>query len=59
MVWKYRGQIVPGDELVRIEAHFADAIASAEGLTLVGDANVWKGDTRVYEISQMGVKLWK
>jgi PfaB family protein len=55
MIWKYRGQITPQDQQLRLEAHLSDIAVASDRLTLVGDASVWNGAVKVYDVKQVGV----
>ena len=57
MVWKYRGQITPEDRLWRVAVQLTDVRVDHRGVTLFGDASVWKDDVRIYQIDGMAVSL--
>ena len=57
MVWKYRGQITPEDRLWRVAVQLTDVLVDHRGVTLFGDASVWKDDVRIYQIDGMAVSL--
>jgi 3-hydroxymyristoyl/3-hydroxydecanoyl-(acyl carrier protein) dehydratase len=57
-VWKYRGQIVRTDPPVQLEAHVRELRADADGgLTLIADGSLWKGDLRIYEVSDLAIRV--
>ncbi|HVN56489.1 MAG TPA: hypothetical protein VMT46_19335 [Anaerolineaceae bacterium] len=55
--WKYRGQILQNNRQMDLEVHFKKSEAQPGKLTLWGDASLWSDQTRIYEMSQIGVKL--
>ncbi|MCD6286544.1 MAG: PfaB family protein [Anaerolineae bacterium] len=57
MVWKYRGQITPEDRQWRVAVQLTDVRVDATGVTLFGDASVWKDDVRIYQINGVAVSL--
>ena len=57
MTWKYRGQIVPGNEYMQLEIHISKVIAGDGQVTVVGDASLWKENMRIYEVKQVAVRL--
>jgi len=57
MVWKYRGQITPEDRQWRVAVQLTDVRVDPAGVTLFGDASVWKDDARIYQIDGMAVSL--
>jgi len=57
MVWKYRGQITPEDRQWRVAVQLTDVRVDPAGVTLFGDASVWKDDVRIYQIDGMAVSL--
>jgi 3-hydroxymyristoyl/3-hydroxydecanoyl-(acyl carrier protein) dehydratase len=57
MRWKYRGQLVPGDRELRLEVHLKDVQPSARRLRVAGDASLWKGPWRIYEVRDAAIEL--
>ncbi len=57
VAWRYRGQITPEDRSWAVGAHLSQVEATAEGVKLVGDVNLWKDRVRIYEVSDLAVKL--
>ncbi len=55
--WKYRGQITPQDAGATLEVHVREIETGAQRVTLVGEASLWKGDRRIYEITDVGICL--
>ena len=57
ITWKYRGQITPQDAGATLEVHVREIDVGAQRVTLVGEASLWKGDRRIYEITDVGICL--
>ncbi|MEM6261409.1 MAG: beta-ketoacyl synthase N-terminal-like domain-containing protein [Bacteroidota bacterium] len=56
--WKYRGQILSDDPIMQLEVHITDVKHHANGgLTILGDAYVWKGTMRIYEVTGMALDV--
>jgi 3-hydroxymyristoyl/3-hydroxydecanoyl-(acyl carrier protein) dehydratase len=55
--WKYRGQLVPGDTDLHLEVHLKRVQPTEGGLTVVGDASLWNGETRIYEVTDMAIEV--
>ncbi len=55
MVWKYRGQIVPENRVMKLEAHIQNVERTPQGVTVTADASVWADGVRIYEIHQATV----
>jgi 3-hydroxymyristoyl/3-hydroxydecanoyl-(acyl carrier protein) dehydratase len=50
MTWRYRGQIVPSNRLMQLEAHITHVNRSEEQVTVEADASLWADDVRIYEV---------
>ncbi len=57
MVWKYRGQIVPENRVMKLEAHIARVDRTANGAIVTADASVWADGIRIYEIQQAAIRV--
>ncbi|MCP4688084.1 MAG: PfaB family protein, partial [Desulfobacterales bacterium] len=57
IIWKYRGQLVPGDELMSIEIHVKKVEHTAERVSVEADASLWKNRIRIYEITDAAICL--
>ena len=55
MTWKYRGQVPPEAQRLRLEVHIKDSQRTPAGVTLTGDGSLWRGDLRIYEVRDLGV----
>jgi PfaB family protein len=57
-VWKYRGQILRKDPTMALEVHITDLSRAADGsLHITGNASLWNGDLRIYEISNLALRI--
>ena len=56
-VWKYRGQIVPANAWMRLEVHITRVEMTAQRVTLVADASLWRDSLRIYEVHDLAVAL--
>jgi 3-hydroxymyristoyl/3-hydroxydecanoyl-(acyl carrier protein) dehydratase len=57
IVWKYRGQLIPDDDQMVIDVHIKKVERSPETVNIVGDANLWKNDIRIYEVTDAAICL--
>lgn len=56
-VWKYRGQILRKDPLMALEVHITNIVEAADGLHITGDASLWNGDLRIYEVHDLALRI--
>lgn len=56
-VWKYRGQILSQDTDITLETHIKDISVDEGRVVISADANLWKGDLRIYEVTDIAVSL--
>jgi 3-hydroxymyristoyl/3-hydroxydecanoyl-(acyl carrier protein) dehydratase len=56
-VWKYRGQILSADKEMNLEVHIKSVDYEPGKVIIIGDANLWKGDARIYEVTDLAVAL--
>ena len=57
LTWRYRGQILPTNQLMQVEVHLTH-VANENGRLLVeGDASLWADDLRIYEIKGAAIEL--
>jgi len=56
ITWKYRGQVPPEPQRLRLEVHIKDSRRTPAGVTLIGDGSLWRGDVRIYEVQGIGVR---
>lgn len=55
--WRYRGQFLPTDGTVELEAHVKEIRRDRYGVTAVVDASLWKPGLRIYELTDLAVEL--
>ncbi|HOT92543.1 MAG TPA: PfaB family protein, partial [Anaerolineae bacterium] len=55
MTWKYRGQVPPMLQRLRLEVHIKESHRTSAGHLLIGDGSLWRGDLRIYEVREIGV----
>ena len=56
-IWKYRGQILTDVKEMYLEVHIK-TIEEREGmLTIIGDAYLWNGTTRIYQVMDLGLGI--
>lgn len=56
-VWKYRGQIVPTSEWMRLEAHVTRVVREPGRVTLIADASLWRDRLRIYEVRDLALQI--
>jgi 3-hydroxymyristoyl/3-hydroxydecanoyl-(acyl carrier protein) dehydratase len=57
MTWRYRGQIVPSNSLMQIEAQITRVSRSQDQVTVETDASLWADDVRIYEVKGASLRL--
>ncbi|MBN1873647.1 MAG: PfaB family protein [Anaerolineae bacterium] len=57
VTWTYRGQITPDNRKLYLEVHIARIQADNGGMTLIGDASLWKEKLRIYEVKGVGLRM--
>ncbi|MGM7646808.1 beta-ketoacyl synthase [Nocardia sp. JW2] len=55
--WRYRGQFLPTDGTVELEAHVKTLHRGLHGVTAVVDGSLWKPGLRIYEVTDLAVEL--
>jgi hypothetical protein len=56
-VWKYRGQVTPEDGSLALEVHLRERDLRPDRITLVGEGSLWKEERRIYEVTEIGLRL--
>ncbi|MBB6460042.1 beta-ketoacyl synthase N-terminal-like domain-containing protein [Flammeovirga kamogawensis] len=56
-VWKYRGQILQGDPTMNLECHIKEVKNENGKVVILVDANLWKGDLRIYELTDLSLVI--
>lgn len=57
VVWKYRGQIVREVPQWSLEVHISRIEQRGDSVVVIGDASVWRGGLRIYEIRDLAVRV--
>jgi 3-hydroxymyristoyl/3-hydroxydecanoyl-(acyl carrier protein) dehydratase len=57
VLWRYRGQIDPGENQVELEVHITSIENNNNRITVTGDASLWKRDIRIYEVKQVAIDI--
>lgn len=55
--WRYRGQFLPTDGTVELEAHIKEVRRGPNGVTVIVDGSLWKPGLRIYELVDLAVEL--
>lgn len=57
MTWKYRGQVVPTNKRVVLEIEITEQTAEAGSVTVTGNASYWCDGIRIYEATNIGMRI--
>ncbi len=57
LVWKYRGQVVPKNKLIQVEAEVTDVVRDERGVTVVGDGALWVDGLRIYLAKGLAIRV--
>ncbi|MEU7141828.1 beta-ketoacyl synthase [Nocardia sp. NPDC046473] len=55
--WRYRGQFLPTDGTVELDAHIKKVRRGPNGVTVIVDGSLWKPGLRIYELIDLAVEL--
>ncbi|MFI6996104.1 beta-ketoacyl synthase [Nocardia sp. NPDC050175] len=55
--WRYRGQFLPTDGTVELDAHIKEVRRGPNGVTVIVDGSLWKPGLRIYELIDLAVEL--
>ncbi|WP_319944283.1 hotdog family protein [Nocardia macrotermitis] len=55
--WRYRGQFLPSDGTVELEAHIKQVCRETHTVTVVVDGSLWKPGLRIYELTDLAIEL--
>ncbi len=55
--WKYRGQILPTHAEMTLSAEITSRASVPEGEQITADASVWVDNTRIYQLTNLGLIL--
>jgi len=56
--WKYRGQITSAVNEITIDLHIKEIIPGARGWQIISDGNLWKGNVRIYQITDLALETY-
>lgn len=56
--WKYRGQITRNVNEITIDLHMKEIIPGNHGWQIIADGNLWKGDVRIYQITDLALETY-
>ncbi len=57
LTWKYRGQVRPHNEIVRVTLELTDEGRDERGAYAICDASLWVDGMRIYEASNLGMRI--
>jgi len=57
MVWKYRGQVTPNNSLIMTVMEITEIGVDDRGPFVIGAGSLWCDGLRIYEVSNMGMRL--
>ena len=57
MTWKYRGQVIPSNRLVMVEAEITEVGRDERGTFVLADAWLWVDGRRIYSATSAGVSI--
>jgi aspartate/glutamate racemase len=58
LTWKYRGQVVPKNTLIQVEATVTDVSTASDGsVTVVGDGALWVDGLRIYLAKGLAIRI--
>jgi 3-hydroxymyristoyl/3-hydroxydecanoyl-(acyl carrier protein) dehydratase len=57
MGWRYRGQILQTDPDMNFDIHVKRVVREPDRVVLIGDANLWKHELRIYELTDIAVAV--
>ncbi|WP_306359101.1 beta-ketoacyl synthase [Nocardia sp. CC227C] len=55
--WRYRGQFLPTDGTVELEAHIKSVRREPGRVTVTVDGSLWKPGLRIYELADLAIEL--
>lgn len=56
-VWKYRGQVIPKNSVIRAEVEITEISEDDRGRVIVGHGYLWADELRIYEAIDLGVRI--
>lgn len=59
VVWRYRGQITPRNELMELEVHIQSIEQQAGRVIMLAEASLWVDGLRIYEVKHAAVGIFE
>jgi PfaB family protein len=56
--WKYRGQITRDVNEITIDLHIKEITPVDQGWQIISDGNLWKGNVRIYQITDLALETY-
>ena len=57
MTWKYRGQVTPANSLITTVMEITETGTDERGSYVIGTGSLWCDGLRIYEVSNMGMRI--
>ena len=57
MRWKYRGQVIPDNEVVVVDVEITEVKREAQATLVVAEGSLWVDGKRIYEAQGLGVRM--
>jgi len=57
VVWTYRGQIIPQNDLMYLEIHIKEVNSEIDYVNIIGEASLWKDGLRIYSVADIAIRL--
>ncbi len=57
VVWKYRGQLTPQVERLRLEVNVTKVQPHGDGVMVLADGSLWNGALRIYGVQGIGIEV--
>ena len=57
MTWKYRGQVVPKNKVIRCEIDITEIGEDEDGRYAICDSYLWVDDLRIYQAKNLGMRI--
>lgn len=57
LTWKYRGQVVPKNKVIRTEMDIVEVGEDERGRFIVADGWLWADELRIYQAIQLGIRV--
>ncbi len=57
MSWKYRGQVIPDNQVVVVDVEITEVRREAHAVLVVAEGSLWVDGKRIYEAKGLGVRI--